>query len=74
MQYGYQCEECEDAAWLATTQAELRWLVTRRHVVREVARHLSGGLDGWMDEGLAFLERHDGHSVVVVARQQRQKA
>jgi hypothetical protein len=25
-------------------------------------------LDGWMDDGLAFLERHDGHSVVVVER------
>jgi hypothetical protein len=33
-----------------------------------VQRHLSGGLDGWMDDGLAFLEDHDGHSVVVVER------
>jgi hypothetical protein len=69
MQHGYQCEECEEAVWLATTRAELQWLRSRRHVVQEVARHLSGGLDGWMDEGLAFLDRHDGHSVVVVARQ-----
>jgi hypothetical protein len=36
--------------------------------VREVQRHLSAGLDGWMDEGLAFLDAHEGHSVVVVER------
>jgi hypothetical protein len=68
MQFGYQCEECEEAVWLATTRPELQWLKNRRHVVREVQRHLSGGLDGWMDEGLAFLDRHDGHSVVQVER------
>jgi hypothetical protein len=68
MQFGYQCEECEEAAWVTSTRAELAWLKNRRHVVREVARHLSSGLDGWMDEGLAFLDRHDGHSVVVVQR------
>jgi hypothetical protein len=33
-----------------------------------VARQLSAGLDGWMDEGLAFLDAHDGHSVVLVER------
>ncbi len=71
MQFGYQCEECEEAAWVTTTRAELQWLKNRRHVVREVARHLSSGLDGWMDEGLAFLDRHDAHSVVVVQRTPR---
>lgn len=68
MQFGYQCEECEEAVWLATTRPELQWLKNRRHVVREVQKHLSGGLDGWMDEGLAFLGRHDGHSIVVVEK------
>jgi hypothetical protein len=68
MRFGYQCEECEQAVWLATTRPELRWLLTRRHIVREVQRHLSAGLDGWMDEGLEFLDQHDGHSVVVVQR------
>jgi hypothetical protein len=68
MQFGYQCEECEEAAWVTSTRAELTWLKNRRHVVREVARHLSSGLDGWMDEGLAFLDGHEGHSVVVVQR------
>ena len=51
MRYGYQCEECEEAVWLATTRPELQWLRSRRHVVREVRRHLSAGLDGWMEEG-----------------------
>ena len=69
MQYGYKCEDCEVAIFPTTTRSELAWLRDRVHVVREVARHLSAGLDGWMDEGLAFLDRHDGHSVVVVARQ-----
>ena len=68
MQFGYHCEECEEAAWVTSTRAELQWLKNRRHVVREVARHLSSGLDGWMDEGLAFLDRHEAHSVVVVQR------
>jgi hypothetical protein len=63
---GYRCEDCQKGIWLATTRSELQWLRTRRHVVGEVTRHLSGGLDGWMDEGLAFLDRHEGHSVVVV--------
>ncbi len=68
MQFGYQCEECEEAAWVTSTRSELAWLKNRRHVVREVARHLSSGLDGWMDDGLAFLDRHESHSVVVVQR------
>jgi hypothetical protein len=71
MRFGYQCEECEEAVWLATTRPELAWLLTRRHIVREVQRHLSAGLDGWMDEGLEFLNRHEGHSVVVVQSARR---
>jgi len=64
-QPGYRCEDCGEAVRLATTRAELAWLKNRRHVVLEVQRHLGSGLDGWIDEGLAFLERHDGHSVQV---------
>ena len=71
MNYGYQCEECEEAVWVATTRAELQWLKNRRHIVREVQRHLTSGLDGWMQEGLEFLDRHDGHSLVVVQRSGR---
>jgi hypothetical protein len=68
MQFGYHCEECEEAVWPATTRAELAWLKNRRHIVLEVQRHLGSGLDGWIDEGLAFLDRHDGHSVIVAER------
>lgn len=34
----------------------------------EVAKHVSGGLDGWIVEGLDFLDKHEGHSVVVTQR------
>ena len=68
MQFGYQCEECEEAIWLATTRAELTWLRNRRHVVREVLKHVSAGLDSWIMEGMTFLDDHDGHSVVIVQR------
>ncbi len=68
MRLAYRCEDCNESILVATTRAEMRWLLTRRHIVREVARHLSGGLDGWMDEGLAFIEDHDGHSVTIVER------
>jgi hypothetical protein len=44
----------------------LRWLQERPHVVREVARHSTNGLDQWMMDGLAFLDEHDGHSVILV--------
>jgi hypothetical protein len=36
--------------------------------VREVLGHVSGGLDSWIMEGLAFLEDHDGHAVGIVQR------
>jgi hypothetical protein len=68
VQYGYQCEECEEAAWPAAPRGELVWLRNRRHVVREVLKHTSAGLDSWIMEGLAFLDDHDGHSVVIVQR------
>ncbi len=66
MRYGLRCEECEATMWLATSRPELQWLRGRRHVVQEVAAHLSAGLDGWMADGLAFLGAHDGHDVSVV--------
>ncbi len=68
MQFGYQCEECEEAVWPATTRSELTWLRNRKHVVREVLKHVSAGLDSWIMEGLDFLDAHDGHSVVIVTR------
>ncbi len=68
MKYGYHCEECEDAIWPATTRSELAWLRNREHVVREVANHVSGGLDTWMMEALDFLNRHSGHSIVLTRR------
>jgi hypothetical protein len=68
MTYGYQCEDCEVAIFPTTTRAELQWLKDRLHVVREVAKHSSGGLDMWMMEGLAFLDDHLGHSIVLVSR------
>ena len=68
MQFGYQCEECEEAVWPATTRVELTWLRNRRHVVREVLKHVSGGLDSWIMEGVEFLDGHEGHSVVIVSR------
>jgi len=53
-----------------TTRSELQWLKDRVHVVREVARHSTDGLDTWMMDGLAFLDEHDGHAVVLVSRRQ----
>lgn len=54
--------------WLATTRAELTWLRNRRHVVREVLKHVSAGLDSWIMDGLEFLDRHDAHSIVIVTK------
>jgi len=34
-------------------------------MVREVATHLSGGVDSWMEEGLVFLYDHNGHSIMI---------
>ncbi|MBV8355354.1 MAG: hypothetical protein JO101_08550 [Candidatus Eremiobacteraeota bacterium] len=68
MKHGYHCEECEEAVWPPTSRSELVWLRNRRHIAREVAQHTQSGLDSWMSEGLDFLERHSGHSVVLVRR------
>ena len=68
MSVGYQCEECEQAVWLATTRAELTWLRNRRHIVREVLKHVSAGLDSWIMEGLEFLDEHEGHNTIIVTR------
>jgi hypothetical protein len=56
------------AVFPTTTRAELAWLRDRVHVAREVAKHSSGGLDSWMMDGLAFLDDHAGHSIVLVGR------
>lgn len=68
MTNGYLCEDCEVAIWPTTTRSDLSWLKDRVHVVREVAKHSHGGLDSWMMEGLAFLNDHVGHSVILVAK------
>lgn len=69
MASGYLCEECELAIWPASSRSDLAWLKDRIHVVREVAKHSHGGLDTWIVEGLAFLEEHSDHSVIVVTKQ-----
>ncbi|HEV3157562.1 MAG TPA: hypothetical protein VGZ00_09485 [Candidatus Baltobacteraceae bacterium] len=68
MSFGYHCEECEEAVWPAAPRNELQWLRDREHVAREVGRHLSGGLDTWIVEGLEFLDRHRGHGVSLARR------
>lgn len=68
MQYGYKCEDCETAVFPTTTRGELSWLKDRVHVAREVAKHSSGGLDMWMTEGLAFLDEHQGHPIILVSK------
>ncbi len=68
MANGFLCEDCEIAIWPTTTRSELVWLKDRVHVVREVAKHSHGGLEGWMTEGLEFLNDHAGHSVIVVTK------
>ena len=67
MRYGFGCEDCGDVVFLGQGVTHLRWLRDREHVVREVSEHSSSGLDLWMNEGLAFLGDHRGHSVVVVS-------
>ena len=68
MRYGYTCEECATAIFPTTTRSELAWLKDRVHVVREVAKHASGGLETWMSEGLEFLNTHQGHSITLIGR------
>ena len=62
-------EECEEGG-LARHHARRAepGCCNRRHVVREVLlKHVSGGLDTWIMDGMEFLDRHDGHSVVIVS-------
>lgn len=66
--HGYFCEDCDKTVFPTTTRAELTWLKDRQHVAREVARHSSGGLDHWMTQGLAFLDDHAGHSVLIISK------
>jgi hypothetical protein len=67
MRFGYACEDCGDVVWVGQGVIHLRWLRDREHIAREVAEHSSSGLDTWMNEGLAFISDHRGHSVVVVS-------
>jgi len=52
---GFFCEDCEISIWPATTHSELSWLKDRLHVVREVAKPSTAGLDSWIAEGMLFL-------------------
>lgn len=67
MRSGLACEDCGEVLWISQGTVHLRWLRDREHIVREVAEHSSSGLETWMNEGLAFLEEHRGHGVVVVS-------
>ena len=42
MQYGYHCEQCEEAIWPAAPRTELQWLKDREHLVREIAKRVRG--------------------------------
>jgi hypothetical protein len=64
---GFACQDCGEIRWLNQGLLHVRWLRDREHVAREVAQHSSSGLETWMDEGLAFLEEHRGHDVVVIS-------
>jgi len=68
MHYGYHCEECEEAIFPAAPRTDLTWLKNRQHLVKEVQSHVHGGLDTWIVEGLEFLDRHVGHSIVVTQK------
>ncbi len=65
---GLACEDCGEVLWISQGLLHVRWLRDREHVAREVAEHSSSGLETWMNEGLAFLEEHRGHGVVVVSQ------
>jgi hypothetical protein len=67
MRYGLACEDCGEVLMISQGLLHVRWLRDREHIVREVAEHSSSGLETWMNEGLAFLDEHRGHSVVVIS-------
>jgi hypothetical protein len=31
-------------------------------------KHVSGGLDTWIMDGMEFLDRHDGHNTMIVTK------
>jgi hypothetical protein len=64
---GLGCEDCGEVLWISQGLVNLRWLRDREHVVREVAEHSTSGLETWMNEGLAFLDQHRGHSIIIVS-------
>jgi hypothetical protein len=68
MAHGYHCEECEEAVFPAAPRTELAWLKRREHLVREVAQHVTAGLDTWIVQALDFLDKHAGHSVILTHR------
>jgi hypothetical protein len=63
------CEDCGESLRLTQGPLNARWLRDREHIVREVAEHCTSGLETWMNEGLAFLDEHRGHSVLVLTEQ-----
>jgi hypothetical protein len=65
---GLACEDCGEVLWISQGVLHVRWLRDREHIAREVAQHSASGLDTWMNEGLAFLDEHRGHAVVVVTQ------
>lgn len=69
MRSGLTCEDCGEVLWLSQGPVNVRWLRDREHVLREVAEHSTSGLETWMNEGLAFLDEHRGHAIIVVAEQ-----
>jgi hypothetical protein len=64
---GLACEDCGEVIWLSQGGVNVRWLRDREHIVQEVAEHSTSGLETWMQQGLAFLDDHRGHSIVVVS-------
>ncbi len=69
MRSGLTCEDCGEVLWLSQGPVNVRWLRDREHVLREVAEHSTSGLETWMNEGLAFLDEHRGHGIIVVTEQ-----
>lgn len=67
MRSGLTCEDCGEVLWLSQGPLNVRWLRDREHVLREVAEHSTSGLETWMNEGLAFLDEHRGHGIIVVS-------
>ena len=67
MRSGLACQDCGEVVWISQGELHVRWLRDREHIVREVAQHSSSGLDTWMNDGLAFLDEHRAHDIVIVS-------